>query len=91
MDRSHDIVDTLAADIVAVGITFSEQGIMDGEINLFGFEGPCTLYMERDIICEEDKNCMLYIGKSDRIQVWMNGQLLASGEPMGFPKHMLIS
>lgn len=48
--------------------------------DLFGFEGPCVVYMEREIICENELQCMLYVGKSDRIKIWLNDELLMEDE-----------
>lgn len=48
--------------------------------DLFGFQGPCVAYIERRIRCAEEKECMLYVGKSDKIKLWLNGNLLAADE-----------
>lgn len=47
---------------------------------LFGFEGPCVAYMVRTFFCESDKKCMLYVGKSDKIKLWLNDELLLFDE-----------
>lgn len=52
--------------------------------DLFGFEGPCVAYLEREIYCYEEKKCMLYVGKSDKIKVWLNDALLLQDEKIGY-------
>ena len=52
--------------------------------DLFGFEGPCTAYIEREILCAEEKEYMLYVGKSDKIKLWLNGSLLAADEKITY-------
>lgn len=52
--------------------------------DLFGFEGPCVAYMARTILCESTKKCMLYVGKSDKIKVWLNDQLILHDERTGY-------
>jgi len=48
--------------------------------DLFGFEGPCVAYMSRTITCKENMNCMLYVGKSDKIKIWLNNNLILHDE-----------
>lgn len=63
-----------------VTLTNSRFNVSD----LFGFEGPCVAYMARTIHCEEIKECMLYVGKSDKIKIWLNDRLILQDETIGY-------
>lgn len=45
--------------------------------NLFGFKGPCVVYMVRDVYAPEDMNVCIQIGHSDVFRLWIDGNLLA--------------
>lgn len=45
--------------------------------DLFGFSGPCVVYMVRDLYAPEDMNACIQIGHSDVFRMWMDGNLIA--------------
>ncbi len=44
---------------------------------LFGFQGPCVLYMERKLLSPEDRNACIQIGHTDAFTLWINGKKVA--------------
>ena len=45
--------------------------------DLFGFQGPCTAYLSRVLLCPEDMECCVQIGHSAPFALWINGELIA--------------
>ena len=48
--------------------------------NFCGFEGPCVVYIERDIYSEKERNVRIEIGCSDAFKLWQNGELIARSD-----------
>lgn len=45
--------------------------------DFFGFKGPCTAYLSRVIVTEEEENVFLQIGHSSPFKLYLNGELVA--------------
>lgn len=45
--------------------------------DLVGFQGPCAVYMVRQLIAPEDKVLGLEIGHTDAYKLWINGELIS--------------
>lgn len=39
------------------------------------FRGPCTVYLKRVIVCEEEMELKIHIGHTDAFAFWLNGEL----------------
>lgn len=45
---------------------------------VFGFQGPCVVYMERVLISPEDRRACIQVGHTDAFTLWINGELACS-------------
>ena len=45
--------------------------------DLFGFKGPCTAYLARELVAPEDMEVCLQIGHTSPFSLWINGELIA--------------
>ena len=45
--------------------------------DLFGLQGPCTVYLSRIILSDEDKTVCLQIGHSCPFRIWFNDRMIA--------------
>ena len=48
--------------------------------DVFAFDGPCVAYMVRDVYAPEDMTVCIQIGHSDKIKIWIDGELFAISE-----------
>ena len=48
--------------------------------DVFTFNGPCVTYMIRDVYAPEDMTVCIQIGHSDKIRIWIDGQLFTESE-----------
>lgn len=44
---------------------------------LFGFQGPCTVYLARELVAPEDMTVCLQLGHSAPYSLWVNGALVS--------------
>ena len=45
--------------------------------DLFGFQGPCTVYLAREYVVPEDMEVCVQLGHSSPIEMYLNGELMA--------------
>jgi hypothetical protein len=45
--------------------------------DLFGFQGPCTAYLSRVLLCPEDMTVWVHVGHSAPFSLWINGEKIA--------------
>lgn len=50
--------------------------------DLIGYQGPCVIYMERNLWSPEDRNVTLHIGHTDAYELWINGQWISKSNKM---------
>lgn len=48
--------------------------------DLVGYQGPCVVYLEREIVSHEARNCYLYLGYSDAFKLWLNDEPIAMAD-----------
>lgn len=48
--------------------------------DIFAFNAPCVTYMVRDVYAPEDMTLCIQVGHSDKIRIWINGQLFTESE-----------
>jgi len=52
--------------------------------NLTQYQGPCVLYIVKEIWCEKERTACMIFGASDYLEVWLNGELLLRKEEQGY-------
>ncbi len=43
-----------------------------------GYQGPCSVYLTRTLICSENRTCRIDIGHSDSFELWLNNEKLTA-------------